>query len=152
MECEICGNGEAEYLILIEGAKLNVCQRCSGSGKILKMPQNISNEYSDVKKQGPAILEIVEDYGIRIQNARKKLGIGLDVLAEKLNEKLSFLERIEKQRTLPDERLAKKLEKELGIILLEESADEASENTNRDYSKGVTLGDIIEIQRKKKND
>ena len=150
MDCEICGSGEAQYLIQVEGAKMNVCRECSGTGKILRWPTQAPQKGGPGSQEAPRVrreLEVVDGYGAIMQSARKKLGLPLEVLAEKINEKLSFLERVEHQKTLPDEKVARKLEKELGIKLLEEVAE--SDNAG-DTRKGapVTLGDIIEIEKR----
>ncbi|MFA6489620.1 MAG: multiprotein bridging factor aMBF1 [Candidatus Micrarchaeia archaeon] len=153
MDCEMCGAGEAEYLIQVEGAKMNVCRDCSGTGKIIRYPTQASRNADQGGSQGAPIvrreMEVVDGYGALIQSARKKLGLPIEVLAEKINEKLSFLERIEHQKTLPDEKIAKKLEKELGIVLLQEVA---MSDTPGDTRKGapVTLGDIIEIEKRER--
>lgn len=97
-------------------------------------------------------LEVADDYGTLIANARKKLGLPLEVLAERINEKLSFLERVEHERTLPDEKLAHKLEKELGIRLLVPTVSGASAATSGGSKGGMTLGDILEVQQKKKKE
>ena len=152
MECEMCGSGEAEYLIQVEGAKLNVCRDCSGTGKILRWPSQASQN-AGKGAQAPARarveLEVVDGYGAIIQSGRKKLGLPIEVLAERINEKLSFLERIEHQKTLPDEKIARKLEKELSIVLLQEVAESDAAG---DTKKGapVTLGDIIEIEKRER--
>jgi len=152
-ECDICGADDAGYLVQIEGAKLTVCRECSGSGKILKWPSGPQAKGGAAGAPQPTRareeLEVVDGYGTLIQAGRKMLGLPIEVLAERICEKLSFLERIEHQKTLPDEKIARKLEKELGITLLVAVA----ENDNPgDTKKGapVTLGDIIEIERKEK--
>ncbi len=151
MECEICGVPEAGYIILVEGAKLSVCRDCSSSGKLLKAPSLQPVKGSEDMARGKEELEIVDGYGSLIANARKKMGLSLEVLAEKLNEKHSFLERVEHEKTLPDERLAHKLEKELGIKLLASAVTGTSAATGG-RKAGMTLGDILEIQQKKKKD
>lgn len=151
MECEICGSGEGEYLILVEGAKLNVCRDCSGSGKLVRGPPprqfRAGGEAAAVRQKEE--LEVVEGYGKLIAEARKKMGLPMDVLAERINEKLSFLERVEHERTLPDEKLCRKLEKELRIKLLSGVVETAGVATSGGKG-GMTLGDILEIEKKKK--
>ena len=92
---------------------------------------------------------MVEDYAERIVKARNNRDLTRTAVAEIINEKESFLERIEKGKARPDEALAKKLEKELEIELLEEVSV-----GNFEPSKGkkgpLTLGDIIELEKKKK--
>ena len=150
-ECEICGSGEAEYIILVEGAKLSVCRECSGSGKLLRGPPK--REFKAGPGQSPSQarqeLEVAEGYGALISGARRRLGLPMEVLAERMNEKLSFLERVEHEKTLPDEKLCRKLEKELGIKLLQEAVESQASPVSSSKG-GMTLGDILDIQQKKK--
>ncbi|MCX8196992.1 MAG: multiprotein bridging factor aMBF1 [Candidatus Micrarchaeota archaeon] len=148
MECEICGQEGAPYLVLVEGAKLRVCRECSLSGKIIYAPPEPARQAEQTAFAKEEV-EIVDGYGKLIMEARKKLGIPLEVLAEKINEKASFLERIEHEKTLPNEKLCRKLEKELGITLLVSSTEAASAG-GQVRQKELTLGDIIEIEHKKK--
>ena len=80
----------------------------------------------------------------------RRTGLPIAVLAERINEKVSFLERVVNQKTLPGEHLARKLEHELGIKLL--AAVSATEEKKGGGSSGkeMTLGDILELQKKKK--
>jgi len=147
-ECEICGAPAAGYLIQVEGAKLTVCRDCSGAGKLLRVPQRQpqkGEEAPRVKEE----LEVVEGYGKLMTEARRKMGIPIEVLAERINEKLSFLERVEHERTLPDAKLCRKLEKELGVKLLQPVSSGAPIVTSQSKA-GMTLGDILEIEQKKK--
>ena len=76
------------------------------------------------------------------------MGLPLDVLAERINEKWSFLERVEHEKTLPDDKLCRKLEKELGIKLMVPVAVGAAVAA-KSPSGGMTLGDILDIEMKK---
>jgi putative transcription factor len=150
MQCEVCGKGEGEYIAEIEGARLHVCGRCSKLGKILYSPPTTRHAPQRQQKVEEE-LELVEGYGKRIRDARTKMGISLSVLAERINEKESFLERIEKEKTLPDERAARLLEKELGIKLLITFSAGAGE-TKKGERKELTLGDIIEVETAEENE
>lgn len=149
MECDICGAEGAGYLILVEGAKLTVCHDCSGAGKLLRAPQPVRDPSSPARA-GRAEMEVADGYGQMIAEARKRMGLPLEVLAERINEKHSFLERVEREKTLPDEKLARKLEKELGIKLLQEVSSGVAVNVKDRQGAGMTLGDILEIQKRKK--
>ena len=169
MECEICGKGEADYVVFVEGARLSVCQACSRGAKIISSPSRYHERGS--QKGGASAagssssmpggshaksepeFELVENFGSRMRNARNKMKLPLSVLAEKLAEKESFLDRIENQKTHPSEELARKIEKELGITILEESSSSLAQDDSSKpvgSKKGLTLGDILEIEQKKK--
>jgi putative transcription factor len=162
MECESCGSKmekDDSYLVLIEGAKLDVCFRCKKLGKIIKAPRSNYNapshgeDYTPKRKSMEPQFELVEDYGAKIRDARNSLTLQLNVLAERINEKESFLDRIEKQKTRPSESVARKLEKELGIKILEEAGLRSTaifETSKKKSSGAITLGDILEIEKKKK--
>lgn len=147
MECEVCGSEESSMVSLIEGARLNVCHKCAGLGKVVYRPQHRAR--SEGARQQKPTLEVVEEYDARIKNALRNMRISVGVLAERINEKESFVERVASGHAKPTELLARKLEKELGIKLLEE-ATEAGSSPTSGKSGGITLGDIIEIDKKKK--
>lgn len=154
-ECEICGTEAQLYLVEIDRAKLRVCRDCSKSGRVLESPHIESkprkSEKPPQRKQHATEFEIVPDYGTRIRNARSRMQIPRNVLAEMINEKESFLERVESEKTLPPEPLAKKLEKALGISLFEEAGVESG-GFSSNQQKGLTLGDIIKIKKRGRQD
>jgi len=151
MECEICGSGEGEYIILVEGAKLSVCAECSSSGKLLRGPPPRAFKQAQGASASSARqeLEVAEGYGSLISAACRRLGLPLEVLAERINEKHSFLERVEREKTLPDEKICRKLEKELGIKLLLAVAETPTASVSS-AKGGMTLGDILDIEQRKK--
>ena len=151
-ECEICGKAGGDYYIAIEGAKLYVCASCAKLGKVLRAPSPPAPQKKFVEKKQSARkeLELVPDFGARIRNARVKMHLERAVLGEMINEKESFLERVENEKTMPGETLARKLEKALGIKLLEEvTYTEGGEGGRK--GGGVTLGDIVFLKKKERN-
>ena len=64
-------------------------------------------------------LELVDDYHKRIQQARDKLGLNQEQLGQKINERKSVISKIESRSMKPDDKLVRKLEKALGISLME---------------------------------
>ncbi|MFN3909826.1 MAG: helix-turn-helix domain-containing protein [Candidatus Anstonellaceae archaeon] len=155
MECESCGKKIERtnaYLVLIEGAKLYVCKDCSVFGKILSFPSSPQKtKIKEVIAKSDDEYELVEGYGNKIFQARQRLKIPLNVLAERLSQKESFLDRIEKEKTIPPIDLVKKIEKELGIELLSSSSPISPSQVQKNSNFGsLTLGDILEIEKKKK--
>ena len=146
MECEMCGAEEAGFLILIEGAKLQVCGRCAKHGKVLSTPTPLPQRRVAFERERPEI-DIVADFGSRIKEARERMKIERKVLAELVNEKESFLERIEGEKTIPNESLAVRLERALGIKLFEEVKEE-NVVIKKDKKGGLTLGDVVVVKKK----
>ncbi|HLD59979.1 MAG TPA: multiprotein-bridging factor 1 family protein [Candidatus Bilamarchaeaceae archaeon] len=149
-DCEICGRREGDYFVLIEGAKLVACRSCSHGTKIL---QRLREDESDIeiKQTSHAIEseELVEDYTKIIRKAREQKNISLRDLARKLNEAESFLDHIEKGKLRPTIKVAKKLEKELGIKLIETKKEASGSVTMKKQEfKEPTLADLLEEQKK----
>lgn len=170
-ECPICGGiiwGGGQK-VLIEGAKIRVCESCAQHGKKIiskttkktysKHFSSTSRRKSSSKsfKSSKSYLEpeiiVVDDYANRIRRAREKRNLTQEKFAQRIHEKESLIRRMESGKTKPTIQLAKKLEKEFNIKLLEES-DLTQVNTN-DYIKknhtGSSLGDIAFIKKKKKD-
>lgn len=147
-DCEVCGERDAEYTAIIEGARMHVCGGCARAGKIIESPGKPSSNTFSAKRPQTEI-ELVADFGTVIKSARERIHIGREVLAERISEKESYLERIEAGKTMPSEELAKKLERELGIKLLEEVGVGDSSPKNFSGNKKVTLGDLVFVKKKK---
>ena len=166
-ECQICGGliwGRG-VKVIIEGAKITVCQNCAQHGKkIVKKTTSIpqrkvgqfrktSNTKSIKSRIEPQTeLEIVEDYTIKIRKIRQSLGLNQDQFAQKLNEKPSLLKRIETGKVKPSIKLAKKIEKVYGIKLITTSEIvDISPQVGKYMKKssGTSLGDMAFVKKKK---
>lgn len=164
-ECPICGSliwGKG-VKVLIEGAKITVCQACAQHGeKIVKRqppqfkqskPKKTLNSSSPkYQKELNEDLEIVEDYDKRIRNIRQRLNLNQDQFANKLNEKPSLIRRIESKKAKPTIKLARKIERvyEITLIKTSESIDSAPQlNEYMKKKTGSSLGDIAFIKKKK---
>ncbi len=142
MFCEICGERKAVETIGMEGMELRVCPACTRFGT------PVAEQKAPVRKDPVEFHEpdILPDYAERIRDALRKRGLSVRVLAEKLSERASTLEKVEKGKMLPDRKLAKKLEKFLGIVIT--GSVEAPGRLHRGLPE-ATLGDIAEVRVKK---
>jgi putative transcription factor len=164
-ECPICGSliwGKG-VKVLIEGAKITVCQNCAQHGKKLIKKQQSQFKPSKVKTHSSSTspkfrkeinedLEIVEDYDKRIRKVRQKLNLNQDQFANKLNEKPSLIRRIESGKAKPTIKLARKIEKvyEITLIKTNESIDSTPQlNEYMKKKTGSSLGDIAFIKKRK---
>ncbi len=167
-DCPICGGiiwGRGQK-VLIEGAKITVCQSCAQYGVKIKnvsragnkVNQNYAKPKSSAKKkvynrQIDDGLEIVADYVNKIRNARNSRGLNQDQFAQKLNEKPSLLRRIEAGKVEPTIKLAKKIEQVYEITLVkkvDETEPSTIQNKYMKKSSSTSLGDIAIVKRKKK--
>lgn len=135
-----------------------VCSKCARFGDEVKKKETqkatmhpivqqrierISNRpvYKDIFATQETGETLIADYAAKIMNARNSKGMTKKELAMKINEKLSVVHALERGELHPDDKLIKKLEKELGISLREKISDVQVEK--RAYSHGMTLGDFI---------
>jgi putative transcription factor len=165
-ECPICGGiiwGKGQY-VLLEGAKIVVCQSCAQHGtKIYERPKpsqqkkssysrTSTSKKSKTRKDTFDNFEIVPDYAKRIRNTRNSRNLNQEQFAQKLNEKPSLLRRIEAGKAEPTIKLARKIEQIYHIKLLKKVDDmEASVNSSKYMKKSgsSSLGDIAFVKKKK---
>lgn len=150
--CDICGNSPVRAQILVEGAKMLACGRCMSSGKVIMRLDDDDGEPIVRPTTLDSSEEILEGYGRIIINAREKSGLPIAVVAERIKERESYLHAIEHERLAPTMEVAKKLEKELGIKLIEKIAGTMASPASKPSPKNFqppTLGDMIEAKKKK---
>jgi putative transcription factor len=157
--CDICGKAPVRAQILLEGAKLLACGSCMRGGKILH--RFIDDETGaggpGTAAGGPytvveATEEIIEEFGKILRSARERIGLPLSVVAERIREKESYLHAIEGGRLVPTLEVARKLEKELGVKLIERTSATVAP-TGPGASKAYTpptLADMVDVKKKKK--
>jgi putative transcription factor len=150
-ECDICGRkSENLYLVELEGAQMVACAECSKGTKVIEQ-LSTSKKVEIAKRPQKAVEEyqVIENYGRTIKRARDAMGIPIKVLAEKISEKESTLLRVENEDRLPDDKLSRKLEKELGIrLIIKEEKISAPHMSAK--AAPLTLGDAALLKDDKK--
>lgn len=122
--CELCGRPVVEKtLVVVDGTVFNVCTACSKHGKPYVPAQTAAKKKKAVaakrlKKIGFADETVLSpEFARLIREARMKMGLTHEQLGMRMNEKAQPLKKIESGTLKPDELLAKKLERHLGIEL-----------------------------------
>jgi len=122
--CELCGRPAAEKkMVIVDGTVFNVCAACSKHGKPYVPAQVAAKKKKPVavkqqKKIGLADETVLSpDFARLVREARMKMGLTHEQLGMKMNEKAQPLKKIESGALKPDEILARKLERHLGIKL-----------------------------------
>ncbi|MET1101990.1 MAG: multiprotein bridging factor aMBF1 [Pyrodictiaceae archaeon] len=90
--------------------------------------------------------EVVSDYAERVRKARERLGWSQKMLAERVRESENVIRRIELGKLKPTIDLARRLERVLGIKLLEPVVEEPETSDRERGGFHLTLGDIAEIR------
>ena len=150
MSCELCGRNNELVQAVVEGSMLNVCKECSKFGNVIAVQKTRPIIQSKIKKIiEEEILEIVKpDFSITIKEAREKLGLKQEELAKRLNEKESLMHKIESNSITPSISLARKLEKALGIKIVQVYREDEKRKVNL-KDESLTIGDLIKIKEKK---
>ena len=156
MQCEMCGSGGELFKANIEGATMNVCERCARYGKILEKvrpappaPTKAAVERRIIRQkvETETIFMIAPDYPSKIKSMREKMGLKQEELAKKLNERESSIHKLETGEMEPNIALARKLEKFFNIRLVEEHQEEAKPLPKvRDGE--AKLGDFARIKKR----
>ncbi|TAJ43817.1 multiprotein bridging factor aMBF1 [Methanofollis fontis] len=158
MQCELCGAiiRGAPKKVQIEGAVLQVCPKCARLGVEVAQPRSI-----EPKRRVPTaptapqrrsrdvfdmmIGEIVDDFGERIKRARLGKSWTQKDLANEIKEREILIKKIEKGDLIPEDDVRVKIEKALGISLLDVTEEEVK--AQKRGSMATTFGDLIKIRK-----
>lgn len=160
--CEMCGrelDARTAKKAVVEGSLLILCQDCysrlSKTTTVRELPKQPARAtpppVTTPRRQSRPVeeLEIVEDYATRIKSARESLGWTQDVLAQKVGESVLTIKRIEGGKLKPSVELARRLERVLGIKLLEPIVKEDKYiSIDSGRPEHLTIGDLINVEDK----
>lgn len=134
MICEMCGKNIGRLTpIFVEGTLLNVCMDCEKFGRAagakasaptpLDIEQRLAqrarrHQVKDIFDEAPES-GIVEEYAKLIKAAREKKGWTHEELGNKAQERKSIIAKVESGGMEPSEALAKRLERVLGVKLIQ---------------------------------
>ncbi len=152
MICDMCSAKGRLYKVKVEGAELTLCKDCSKFGEVIGQVQQESESFNKKQKtiinEGPELIEILsEDYADKIKKKRESLGLSQKDFAEKLNEKESIIQKLENWHLEPSIDLAKKIEKSLGLKILEQYEEKHEKQNNKGSMGTFTIGDFIKIKK-----
>ncbi|MFO8015526.1 MAG: multiprotein bridging factor aMBF1 [Candidatus Woesearchaeota archaeon] len=149
--CDMCGAEGKLFRTSVEGAEMMLCKQCSKYGKVMAPPKKVIKKESikTGRSAKPEIIETIDpDYSRKIKKSREKLGLKQEDLAGKINEKESLIHRVESGKKEPSIALSRKLERFLGIKLVEQDSEEKTVAAGKEKGP-VTIGDVIEIRKRK---
>jgi len=163
MRCEVCGaeiRGEPYYRV-IEGGRMTVCGRCAKFGTTdwdpsrpqirrtssIPAPRRPRNEL-----EAAEVMELVDDYGLKIKKARQKKGLSVEDFARMINEKESVVKNLEREEFTPDSKLVRKIRNTLQVDVLEAPETGTRTQATSKPSSGRTLGDLLKVTEKPEDD
>lgn len=160
--CEMCGKTVGTRRYMVEGTVMNLGLECSKYGTPLDSPAPAGTkaaveqglERRAARMQSKSVYggeadawTLVPDYGARIHKAREAKGWSHEQLGNKVSARVPELKHIEAGKLRPSDDVAKRMEKELGIQLLEkiEGPSPIVSGTAKKPagSGGFTIGDVL---------
>ena len=148
--CELCGNkGVNLAVVLFKGRRIYACEKCIERYNLIRISKfsNVLTSKSTSKaiashrtfqpiktfkfppKTGLIQTDeyvLVSNFGAKIKGARESLGLTQEELAKRLKIKVSLIKKIETEKWSPPIELAKKIERELNISIIEKKPEEVS--------------------------
>jgi putative transcription factor len=162
----MCGREGPLKRATIEGTVMNVCSSCAKfgvevaghTGEVTGMSRVVESlgrrerraRVSDVYDQME--LELIQEYPKVIREARIRKGFATtEDLGKKIMERKSILDKVESGTLLPSDELVGKLERELGLKLMERPERPVGAG-QPGGAKALTLGDLVkqELDSRKK--
>jgi len=152
--CELCGNkGVNLAVVLFKGRRIYACEKCIERYNLIRISK-LSNALTS-KSTSKAIAShqtfqaikafkfphksshkagliqtdeyvLTNNFGAKIKGARESLGLTQEDLAKRLKIKVSLIKKIETEKWSPPIELAKKIERELNISIIEKEPEEVS--------------------------
>ena len=156
--CELCGaEGHSTRQAIASNVNVDACARCIDSmglelfeSPFHKTSEQSRSDLSGNKSSGHSRthviskeMSLVQDFHVRIRNERVSRDWDQKNLAMRMNERVNVIQRIE-NGSRPTDVLVMKIEKVLGIKLLEESRINNEAQINRGAGRGLTIADALE--------
>ena len=144
-DCDICGEERELLNAIVEGSLLNVCESCSKFGNVIVV-SHPKKEEKPIKRSSVEVINVIKpDFPTLIKEAREKLNLKQKDLALRINEKDSVIHKLETGSFQPTILLARKLERELKIDLVE-IYQETHETINLKDNQ-LTIGDLLKLRK-----
>jgi len=155
--CDLCGAEGELFLVEVEGSRVSACKNCARLGRVIGRSSQgnarvqTTSLYRDPVPEAEQQKYIVAGYGDIIHSEREKRGLSQRDFAMKLTIKESLLQKIEANGFEPSIELAQKLEKLLGIKLVQVFLGDTPQKGSKGASprSALTIGDILQLKGKK---
>lgn len=167
--CELCGAPltKGSKLVSVAGAKpMKVCDKCARLGTEVQAPRAKQTSFGkQIPTQSRTFAaqprqntyrkrdvfdfiegEVVDDFAKRIASARQAKGFTQKDLAFILKMQETDIKKLERGERAPTDAECKKLEAELGIVLIDKG--ESEETLRVGGAAATTLGDVLQVKKR----
>jgi len=149
--CDMCGiSTERLSDVVVEGTMLKVCERCKSYGDVVGVEKPRNLEVSKIPRKiyvEEPVVFVIEGAGRIIKEARENNGLKQQQLAKMVGLKESMIHKIETSMIKPELNVAKKLEKILGIHIIEGYSDTSKGVQFNLNDENLTVGDLIKFKK-----
>lgn len=164
MPCEMCGKDVPSLRrAVIEGSAMNVCGNCvrfgvevvgakneiTGASRVTQSLDRRAQRAKTKDIYDQMQEELVPEYPEIVRAARVRKGLTPEQLSEKISESRNTIAQIERGELRPSDTQIKKLQRELGVKLLEKPDFVPGTKPKAGGAGGITLGDVIRDAQKK---
>ncbi|MDP3698693.1 MAG: multiprotein bridging factor aMBF1 [Nanoarchaeota archaeon] len=144
--CDMCGKQGGLATADVEGVEMNVCQNCARFGTVKKKADAIGVPQKKMHKEQP--FKVTANYAAVLRQAREKQELSQEDFARFLQEKESIVAKWEQGKMQPSVEVARRLEKTLGVMLVEEEVEQSFVQEKMPKGDGFTLGDFMKVRKK----
>ncbi len=158
MQCELCGRKCYCHPATVDSVSMMLCPDClKQHGKSVKEPASSPQGVpilSRIKRPKTKDVyegmnkELVSGWNNIIKNARQKKSLSREELGFRIGERTVTIAKIENGDLRPSDKVVGKLEKELGITLIEDVKNVSNVSLGSHQDRGLTLGDFIKKEEK----
>tara|TARA_B100001115_G_scaffold104468_1_gene77056 strand:+ start:3504 stop:4055 length:552 start_codon:yes stop_codon:yes gene_type:complete len=154
-ECEVCGAMKISTRSVLMGkANVSACQRCieklglapKQDAPGIRMAKSRPRTSFNSKKRGDIMAtqekELVDDFAARIVSGRENKGWNQNELGKRMAETVNVIKSAESGKP-PTDSVVNKLERVLGITLMEVRKPSETSRVSTGTVRGMTLGDFL---------
>ncbi len=144
--CDMCGKETGLVTAEVEKVEMKVCQNCARFGTIKRAADSTPIRQKMMHRE--PTFRLKASYAAVLRQAREKQGLSQEDFARFLQEKESIVAKWEQGRMQPSVEVARRLEKTLGVALVEEEAEQSFVQEKMPKGDGFTLGDFMKVRKK----
>ncbi len=146
--CEMCGKEGNTVTATIEGVDLKVCSGCAKFGKVKQEYRGAPKLYQKpIIKEEPAET-LVAAFAPLLRTARESRNMTQEEFAKFLQERESQVAKWEQGTLKPGIEDARKLERRLGLKLVEKDEIKKAEIQIKVKKDEFTLGDFVKVRKR----
>lgn len=144
--CELCGAQKPLVRATVEGVALQVCAPCGKYGNVHASPRQLQARTIVLREEPEEF--VVPEYSHLLRQAREKRKMSQQQFAQFLQERESMVAKWEGGMLQPDISLARRLERQLHLKLVQQGHSGSGSLVQGKSSGIMTLGDALKVRKR----